>query len=139
MEISDENLYIDKREEKVKKTRQIIPMPEFNRSLFDNIRPQTLDIFYEMYPDTPVYLVLKQMENASPLFYKALICTYTGWWHGLQGWNIEDKHIESWELLEGKTVSDFIGKGMKLAFTPEEYENFKNKSTGEIIELIENI
>ena len=119
--------------------KKIIPMPEFDRTLIDSSRPSALDVFYEKFPDTPVYLVVKQMGNASPLFYKALICTYTGWWHGLQGWNIEDKHVESWELIEEKTVSDFIGKGIKLAFTPEEYENLKNKSTGEIIELIEEM
>lgn len=116
--------------------RHIISMPKFDRSLFDNIHPQALDVFYETYPDTPVYLVVKQMGNASPLFYKALICTYTGWWHGLQGWNIEDKHVESWELIEGKTVKDLTGKGLKLAFTPEEYEKIKNINAKDIIDYI---
>ena len=118
------------------KAKKIISMPAFDRTLIDSIRPSALDVFYEKYPDTPVYLVVKQMGNASPLFYKALICTYTGWWHGLQGWNIEDKHVESWELIEGKTVSDLIGKGLKLAFTSEEYEKIRHKRVNEIVDLI---
>ena len=108
--------------------------PDFDSSLMEGIC--ALDVFTEKYPDTPVYFVTKQMGNASPLFYKALICIYTGWWHALQGWNIENKHIESWELIEGYKVSDFCGKGLRLALTPEQYEAYKHRSTNEIVEMI---
>lgn len=112
--------------------------PEFNSSLMDGII--ALDVFVEKYPETPVYFVTKAMHGkngaVSPTFYKAMVCIYTGWWHGLQGWNIENKYIESWELIEGYTVSDFIGKGLMMALTPEQYEKNKHKSTKEIVEMI---
>lgn len=111
-------------------------VPEFNSALFRNIKPQALDVFYDAYPDTPVFLVIKRMGKASPTFYKALVCTYTGWWHGLQGWNIENKDVKSWELIEGYCVSDFTGKGIRLALTPEEYEENKEKGSRGIVEMI---
>jgi len=110
--------------------------PEYDWSLWDTIHPQALDVYYSAYPDTPVYLIIKRMGKASPLMYKALICTYTGWWHGLQGWNIENKYIEGWVKIDGYTVSDFIGKGVMLALTPQQYEKNKNKTVEEIIDMV---
>lgn len=108
--------------------------PAFDTSLMDGII--ALDVFTDKYPDTPVYFVTKKMGNASPLFYKALICIYTGWWHALQGWNIDKKHVESWELIEGYTYKDFGGKGLMMALSPEQYEANKHKGTKEIVEMI---
>ena len=115
-----------------------IHTPEFDRSLFDNVKPQALDVFYDTYPDTPVYFVTKRMGKACPLHYKALICTYTGWWHGLQGWNIDAKDVIEWEQIKGYTVSDFIGKKLRLALTPEQYEKCRDKNTDEIVKIIMN-
>ncbi len=120
--------------------------PEFDRSLFDSIHPHALDVFYEAYPNTPVYFVTKKMGKACPLHYKALICTYTGWWHGLQGYNLEDKNIETWDEIKGYTVKDFqdatisrfrnTGHGIRMALTPEQYELIKEKDTEQIAEMI---
>lgn len=117
--------------------KNIIEQPYFDRSLMEGIK--ALDEFTEKYPDTPVYFVTKRMGNASPLFYKALICIYTGYWHALQGWNIEAKDVESWELIKGGKVKDFEGKGLKLAWTPEEYELIKDRSIKDIISEVNNM
>lgn len=108
---------------------------------FDHAEHKALDIYFSAFPDTPVYFVVKKMGKWSPLFYKALICTYTGWWHGLQGWNIDNKAIESWELIPNRVVSDFIGKNgrIKLAWTPEEYEEIKSKSMAELFPAKEQV
>ena len=106
--------------------------PKFDESLMEGII--ALDVFTGKYPDAPVYFVVKRMGKWSPLHYKALICIYTGWWHALQGWNIDNRSIESWEVIEGGKVKDFIGKGHpKLAWTPEEYEKIKEMPLQDIV------
>lgn len=126
--------------------RTVIEPPEFDNSLFDNVKPQALDVFYELHPDTPVYFITKHMGKACPLHYKALVCTYTGWWHGMQGWNVDNKDVESWIRIPGYVVSDFqkaslnhyrsTGRGIRTALTPDQYEEIKNKSVEEIIKMI---
>lgn len=96
--------------------------PEFDSKLMEGI--PALDVFYKKYPETPVYLVTKSMDTKwSPLYLKALICTYTGWWHGIQGWNLDNRSIESWAIIPGATVKNYAKPDHpKLAWTPQEYE-----------------
>ena len=117
---------------------QIPPKYEDN---FDSKEHKGLDVYFSAFPDTPVYFVTKKMGKYSPLIYKALICTYTGWWHGLQGWNIDNNAIESWELIPNRVVSDFVGIDgrIKLAWTPEEYEEIKGKSVAELFPAKEQV
>lgn len=109
--------------------------PEYDRSLWEKVYPQTLDMYFDIYPDTPVYMVTKRC-GVSPLFYRMMVCTFTGWWHGLQGWNIENKYVEKWEKIEGMTIRDFRGKGLQMAVNNVQYEEVKKKETKEIVEMI---
>ena len=113
--------------------------PEFDWNSVDWNKYPGLDVYYEAFPETPVYFVVKRMGKVSPLFYKALICTYTGWWHGLQGWNLDNKDIVSWRQIKNGYVKDFaVANHPKLAWTPEEYELIKNKPLHSFIFQIEN-
>ena len=108
--------------------------PDFDWYSVDWKKYPGLDVYFEAFPDTPVYFVVKRMGNASPLKYKALICTYTGWWYALQGWTLDNKNVESWQQIEGGYVKDFAKVGHpKLAWTPEEYELIKDKNIQDFI------
>ena len=96
-----------------------------------------LDVYYKAFPETPVYLVIKSMSTKwEPLKYKALICTYTGWWHALQGWNIDNEAVTYWEIIPNEQIKDWARVGPpKLGWTAEEWEQVKEKSLMEIITI----
>lgn len=73
-----------------------VKMPEYDKEL--RKRGNTLDLIMD---ELPRYLVtFKEPVFALPEPVKQKVCVYPGWWHSLDGWNYEDKQIESWELIE---------------------------------------
>lgn len=111
--------------------------PKFEWSSVNWKQYPGLDVYYKAFPETPVYLVVKSMDvKWSPLKYKALICTYTGWWHALQGWNIDNGAVEYWELIPNEQIKDWACVNHpKLGWTPEEWDKIKGKDLTEIIKL----
>lgn len=111
--------------------------PKFDWNSVDWKKYPGLDVYYKAFPETPIYLVVKSMNvKWSPLKYKALICTYTGWWHALQGWNIDNGAVEYWELIPNEQIKDWACVNPpKLGWTPEEWAEIKEKKLMEIINL----
>ena len=96
-----------------------------------------LDVYYKAFPETPVYLVVKSMRPKwTPLYARALICTYTGWWHALQGWNVDNGAVEYWEQIPNEQIKDWARVGHpKLGWTPEEWDEVKDLPLEEIIKI----
>ena len=69
-----------------------IEMPKFDRTILNG---NTLD---NNMNKLKYYLVtFKQLVAGG---WKKKICVYHGWWHSLDGWNYDNKNIESWEEIK---------------------------------------
>lgn len=70
---------------------QIVDVPEFDKSLLKGIKGLS-----EITPKLPRYRVTFKRP-----MYRGLtdICVYVGYWHGLTGWNYEQKDVKSYERI----------------------------------------
>lgn len=79
----------------IKNPNEPLKMPKYNKELLKGIKGITeiLDLIpkYKVTFKNPVY------GN-----YKQKICIFMGWWHSLDGWNYDNKNIESYEEVNYK-------------------------------------
>ena len=89
----------------------VLKMPEFDRTILEGIKG--LD---EIEGSLPRYLVtFKKPVFDIPFKAKKKICVYVGYWHSLDGWNYDDKEIESYEY-----IGDYDASHNPTAFPEEE-------------------